>query len=130
MRHATVHPPTAEGQDQAPPDITTMRATANRLLALDAKPIKAEELDTLRLALRGHIELMIPEVERLAGSFAKGDVSRECALAGVREARMRLGLRPGFNSPGQMTVAMKLARSVNALCDHYRILGGAPTTGA
>ncbi|MEV7976229.1 DUF6415 family natural product biosynthesis protein [Streptomyces sp. NPDC086519] len=123
-------PKTADGTaelDQLPPDIATMVATADRLLALDAKPIGADDLDTLRLTLRGQIELMIPLVEQQAGRFPKGDVSRECALACTREAQTRLGLGVGGNSPVRMSVAMKLARSVVALCHHYQSLGGTPS---
>ncbi|MFF4308511.1 DUF6415 family natural product biosynthesis protein [Streptomyces sp. NPDC001507] len=123
MRQATAHPPTAEEQNQAPLDIATMRSTAARILAFDAKPISAEDLETLRIAMRGQIELLIPTIEALAARFPKGDIPRECALAGAREASMRLRLGVGGNRPVRMSVAMKLARSVMALCDHLENLG-------
>ncbi|MFJ3229777.1 DUF6415 family natural product biosynthesis protein [Streptomyces sp. NPDC086787] len=105
-----------------PPDLATMRATARRLLAGDAKPIGGNELEALRLALRGHLQLLIPEVEKLACGLPKGDIPAACAMAGVREAETRLRLGTGENSPVRMSVAMRLARSVNALCDHYTAL--------
>ncbi|MBW8796371.1 MAG: hypothetical protein JF597_23070 [Streptomyces sp.] len=114
-----------EAQQQLAPDIETMRSTAHRFLAPDARPIPTSEVTTLAAALRGHVEELIPTIEAMTRDFPAGDVPSACALVCCREARMRLGLRPGYNSPGQMTVAMKLARSVKALCDHYRILGGA-----
>ena len=43
-------------------------------------------------------------------------------MAGVREAETRLRLGSGDNSPVRMSVAMRLARSVNALCDHHMVL--------
>ncbi|MFF7982020.1 DUF6415 family natural product biosynthesis protein [Streptomyces sp. NPDC007901] len=107
-----------------PPDIATMRSTADRILAFDAKPISPEDLETLRIALRGHIERLIPAVQGLAAGFPKGDIPRECALAGAREASMRLRLGADGSSPVRMSVSMKLARSVVALCDHYENLGG------
>lgn len=108
--------------DQVPPDLATMRASARRLLAEDAAPIGPEELETLRLALRGHIEELIPAVEAMTLGLPKDDIPRACALAGVREARMRLGLGVGDYPPVRMSVAMRLARSVRTLCDHYENL--------
>ena len=43
-------------------------------------------------------------------------------MACTREAYTRLGLGVGDYPPVRMSVAMKLARSVNALCDHYENL--------
>lgn len=113
-----------ETLDQAPPDIATMRSTADRILAFGAEPISNEDLETLRLAMRGQIELLIPTVQALAAGFPKGDIPRECALAGAREASMRLRLGVGGPRPVRMSVSMKLARSVVALCDHFENLGG------
>ncbi|MFD4604100.1 DUF6415 family natural product biosynthesis protein [Streptomyces sp. NPDC058464] len=114
-----------EVQQQLAPDIVTMRRTAHRFLAPDARPIPTDEVTALGSALRGQIDELIPTIEAMTRTLPADDVASACALACTREARMRLGLRPGFNSPGHMTVAMKLARSVKALCDHYENLGGA-----
>lgn len=119
----TARQPAAADRDD-PPDIPTMRSTADRILALDAKPINPEDLETLRINMRGQLELLIHAVQGLAAGFPKGDIARECALAGAREAGMRLRLGAGGSSPVRMSVSMKLARSVVALCDHYENLGG------
>ncbi|MEV5909336.1 DUF6415 family natural product biosynthesis protein [Streptomyces chartreusis] len=115
---------TAAADRDDPPDIPTMRSTADRILALDAKPISPEDLETLRINMHGRLELLIHAVQGLAAGFPKGDIPRECALAGVREAGMRLRLGVGGSGPVRMSVSMKLARSVVALCDHYENLGG------
>jgi uncharacterized protein DUF6415 len=122
--HRTARPAAPTDLDQTPPDITTMRTTARRLLALDARPIGPEELDTLRLTLRGQIELMIPLVEAMTAGLPANDIPAACALAGVDEARLRLQMGVGAYSPVRMSVSMRLARSVMALCDHYENLSG------
>ncbi|MFD8722374.1 DUF6415 family natural product biosynthesis protein [Streptomyces sp. NPDC059629] len=124
MPHRTAQSAATADLDQVPPDIATMRRTAQRFLAPDAQPIANDDLTTLGSALRGQIEELIPTIEAMTRQFPADDVPSACALVCTREARMRLGLRPGYNSPGRMTVAMKLARSVMALCDHYQTLGG------
>ncbi|MET7727739.1 DUF6415 family natural product biosynthesis protein [Streptomyces mirabilis] len=106
-------------------DIETMRESARRLLADDAEVPSPEELEILTLRLRGHMMLAIPEVETAAGRLPKDDIPRYCALACVGEARMRLNLEPGRTLPAGIAHAQRLARSVNALCDHVMNLGGA-----
>ncbi|MBE4740749.1 MULTISPECIES: DUF6415 family natural product biosynthesis protein [Streptomyces] len=117
------HQPAAADRDD-PPDLATMRSTADRILASDAKPVSPKDLETLVIAMRGQIELLVPVVQGLAAGFPKGDIPRECALAGAREASMRLRLGADGGSPARMSVSMKVARSVVALCDHYENLGG------
>ncbi|WP_406380780.1 DUF6415 family natural product biosynthesis protein [Streptomyces sp. NBC_01618] len=119
MPHRTAPSVARAELDQAPPDIATMRTTTHRLLAEHAKPIDPEQLETLRLALYGHLQLLIPIIEAMTLGLPKDNVPRACALACAGEARMRVRLRGGDNPPGRMSVAMRLARSVNALCDHY-----------
>ncbi|MFE5189187.1 DUF6415 family natural product biosynthesis protein [Streptomyces sp. NPDC056628] len=106
-----------------PPDIATMRTAAHRLLDQDAQEPAPEELATLTLQLRGHIQLLIPEVGIRASRLPKNAIPRACALACIGEAEMRLRLGPGDNDAVRRTVATKLARSVNALCDHFENLG-------
>ncbi|MER7936841.1 MULTISPECIES: DUF6415 family natural product biosynthesis protein [unclassified Streptomyces] len=120
----------AAAVDQLPPDIETMRRMSARFPAADAGPIPMGDLVTLRAILRGHLEELIPTIEAMTRAFPAGDIPSRCALAGVQEARTRLGLRPGRDTPGQMTAAMKLARSVAALCDHFESLGGRPPAAA
>lgn len=128
MVQRTAPPSDAADTDRLPPDIETMRRTAARFLAPDARPIPTGDLVMLRATMRGQLEELIPTIEAMTLRFPAGDIPSRCALTGVDEARTRLGLRPGFNAPGQMTVAMKLARSVMALCDHYENLGGQQDT--
>ncbi|MFF3878761.1 DUF6415 family natural product biosynthesis protein [Streptomyces sp. NPDC001978] len=101
-----------------------MREGAHRLLAIGAEPLPDGALEILRLQLRGHIELLIPEVERAALGLPKDDIPRACALACTGEARMRLRLGPGDLIVTRVSVVQKLSRSVRALCDHLENLGG------
>ncbi|MFF2933529.1 DUF6415 family natural product biosynthesis protein [Streptomyces mirabilis] len=107
---------------QRPVDIATMRASARRLLAEGAELPSFGELETLTLLLRGHIMLLIPEVEKAAGPLPEDDIPRACALACIGESRMRLNLEPGRALPAGIAHAQRLARSVNALCDHFENL--------
>jgi hypothetical protein len=119
--NATAQPPTAAEPGQAPPDIDTMRATARRAFATG---LSADDLDTLALALRGHVQLLIPEVQQAAERASKDNVQRHCALACVGDARGKLRLGDGCTPAVRVAVVQKLARCVNALCDHYTTLGG------
>ncbi|MCF0077721.1 DUF6415 family natural product biosynthesis protein [Streptomyces lomondensis] len=101
-----------------------MRVATQRVLAQGAAPLSDEQLETLRLQLRGHIQLLGPEIERAAQRLPKGDSLRECALTSAGEARMRLLLGPGDTVVVRVAVVQKLARSVRALCDQYEQLGG------
>ncbi|WP_329437836.1 DUF6415 family natural product biosynthesis protein [Streptomyces canus] len=119
----------APEQNQDPPDIDTMRATVRRLLGPDdgpdVLPPTAAELDTLALALRGHLDLLTPEVERAAGPRPK-NVAQYCALACVGESRRRLSVRPRPGLESHVAHARRLARVLNALCDHYERIRGRP----
>ncbi|MEG3629734.1 DUF6415 family natural product biosynthesis protein [Streptomyces poriticola] len=109
--------------DQRPLDIDTMRTSAHRLLAGDAEPPTPDELETLTLQLRGHIMLAIPEIAMAAARLPDDDVPRVCALASIAEARMRLSIEAHSSLPAGIAHAQRLARSVNALADHYENLG-------
>ncbi|MGW7758621.1 DUF6415 family natural product biosynthesis protein [Streptomyces violaceusniger] len=124
MATSTTRPPTGEERDQRPLGIRTMRASTRRLLAEGAEPPTADELETLTLRLRGHIMVTVPEVEEMAGRLPRNDTRHACARACIGEARMRMRLEPGTTPPAQIAHAQRLARSVNALCDHYENLGG------
>lgn len=115
-------PDLGEATELLPPDIETMRTSARRLLAGDAIQPAADELATLTLTLRGHMELLAPEVEQAAGRLPKDDIPRYCALACVGEARGKLRARP--EAGGAVAYAYKLARSLNALVDHWETLNG------
>ncbi|MEU2358767.1 DUF6415 family natural product biosynthesis protein [Streptomyces misionensis] len=106
-----------------PPDIATMRETAALLLGPErepnALPPVPENLDTLTLALRGHLELLIPEVEQRARQLPKDSAVRYCANAYVGEARGKLQAGPSPRYGGEAGHARRLARVLRALCDHY-----------
>lgn len=101
-----------------------MRTSARRLLVGDAIQPGPDELATLTLALRGHMELLTPEVEQVAEQLPMDDIPRYCALACVGEARGKLRAGQGPGADGGVAYARKLARSLNALCDHYENLNG------
>jgi hypothetical protein len=107
-------------------DLLTMRVTARRLLGPDGGPDTVpptlHETETLTSTLRGHIELLAPKVEQVAGRLRKDNVSRYCALACVGEARGKLRAAPGPGSSGAVAYARRLARVLNALCTHYEEL--------
>jgi hypothetical protein len=88
------------------------------------EPVSGDELETLVLTLRGHIRVLVPEVEALAGRYPKGDIPAGVAYACVGEARMRLRIGVGQSTAVKASLVWKLARSVRALCDHFENLDG------
>ncbi|MGW7341035.1 DUF6415 family natural product biosynthesis protein [Streptomyces sp. NPDC054808] len=108
-----------------PPDIATVRATVRRLLAEDAAPIEDAEVAEMIARLREDITGLIPAVEALTQTLPKDDVPRACALACIGEARMRLRLGNGDTEPVRLSVAVRMARTANALADHHQALGRA-----
>ena len=113
---------TAPEDDERPLDIATMRECANRMLATDAPLPSWDELRTVTLKLRGHLMLLIPEVEDLVGRRPHGALPGTVARAGVGEARRRLDELPGPTLPRAVSHAQRLARSVEALCRHLERL--------
>lgn len=113
---------TDAGRDQRPPDIQVMRESARILLAEGAELPVLDELETLILTLRGHIHLLIPEVAKAVARQPKDSIPRYCALACIGEAHNKLRLSEGGTPRLRVSVAQKLARVVNALCDHYENL--------
>ncbi|MGW0015763.1 DUF6415 family natural product biosynthesis protein [Streptomyces tendae] len=111
---------------QQPVDIATVRATARPLLAADLEPLAADELAKVTATLREHIADLIPAVEALTRTLPADDVPRACALACIGEARMRLRLGDGDNEPVRLSVAVRLARTANALADHQQTLRRTP----
>ncbi|WP_432020424.1 DUF6415 family natural product biosynthesis protein [Streptomyces sp. 1222.5] len=125
MSKPTVQPPTAEQAANYPPDLATMRRNALRLIGPEQPTPWHDELERLNPLLRGHLQLLIPEVEKLAFPLPANDPPRACAIACLGEARMRLRLGWADATPGlRLSIARKLARSLNALCDHYENLTG------
>jgi hypothetical protein len=107
-----------------PVDIDTMRHSIDRLLGPDALPPASDALATLHYLLRGHLQLIIPEVEQAALKQDKDDVPRYCALACVGEARGKLRAQPRPGEYSALAHARRLARTLTALCDHYEALTG------
>ncbi|MBX9392829.1 hypothetical protein K4749_04310 [Streptomyces sp. TRM72054] len=105
-----------------PIDIGTMRSTAHRLLGDDAEPPSPQELETLTLQLRGHIDLLIPEVETAALRLPRYYPPRDSALTSVWVARrlLRSGPPPGAKEHRE------LAYCLTSLCDRYQELSGSP----
>lgn len=111
--------------DTHPVDVVTMRATICRLLPPDESPApEGAELEALTLLLRGHLELLIPEVEAAASRMPSNDIPRYCALACLGEARQRLRESPSPVPGGAIAHARRLARALHAVCDHYEALTG------
>lgn len=117
-----------------PPDIETMRDVIDRLLdpdalAAGARPLASCELETLTLQLRGHVALMLPEVRQAAEQLPRESVPRYCALIGVVEARERMRAEPTRRYGGPAGYARRLARTLNALCNHWEALAPVDTPG-
>lgn len=126
MTNATGPARGAEEQDQAPPDIAVMRETVALLMDPDAMVLSpaGEELDTLTLMMRGHLEVLAPEVEQAARQLEAGSTPRYTALGCVWEARSRLESEPSARTGGHVAHARRLARVLGALCDQYETIGG------
>lgn len=111
-----------------PVDLVTMRATTACVLGSgdgpDALPPALDDLDTLTAMLRGHLQLLAPEVEQAARRHKEGSISRYRVLGCVWEARARLESRPSGRNGGVAAYTRRLARVLKALCDHYEQLGG------
>ncbi|WP_327229700.1 DUF6415 family natural product biosynthesis protein [Streptomyces murinus] len=96
-----------------PVDIARMRQTVSLLLGPEdqpnALPPAPKDLDTLTLALRGHLELLIPEVGKEAERLPKDSVARYCASACIGEACGKLQTRPAPRADGEVEYARSLA---------------------
>lgn len=74
--------------------------------------------------MRSHLELLIREVAQKAGPRPYS-VPTYCALACVGVACRELGQTPRPVLEARVAHARLLARSIEALADHYERLGGA-----
>ncbi|MEU0967852.1 DUF6415 family natural product biosynthesis protein [Streptomyces sp. NPDC005917] len=122
----TGQPAETEQVEALPLDIPTMRATARRLLAADAGEPAADEVPVLLSTLRGHLELIVPVVERCA-AFKPDDDQRwmapvNCAIIAAADTRraMSAEIHPGADAA--VRHARRLARRLNAMCDHFETL--------
>ena len=116
MKQRTSH---QTAPDQRPVDIPAMRETARRVLGLGEAPPLIEDLDMLTGALRGHVQLLVPEIRALIRTHPAGDLHAGIAQVGIDEAWRRLHTTPGFGREAAYRRAKKLALSVCSLCDHY-----------
>lgn len=107
-------------------DVLVMRQTIALVLPAEDELPPGLDIDTLTTVLRGHMALIVPEVETKALALHKEDIPRYCALACVGEANSKLRARAGRGAYAALVFARKLARSLAALCDHYETLTGMP----
>ncbi|NEB05351.1 DUF6415 family natural product biosynthesis protein [Streptomyces sp. SID13726] len=125
MAHRTV-PEAAAAEVTEPPDIATMRGTVDRLLdpdsVPDALPPAGAELETLTAAVIGHLEILIPQAEAVADRPTVGLMARHGLIACISDARGRLASQPSARYGGPAGHARRLARALNALCNHYEEL--------
>ncbi|WAZ26955.1 DUF6415 family natural product biosynthesis protein [Streptomyces cinnabarinus] len=105
-------------------DIVTMRASVAQVLPPEVTPTDRVVLAALTGMLRGHMHLLIPEVEQAAAALPADDVPRYVALACVGEARGKLDVCPGLMPSDAQAYVRRLGRSLLALCDHYEALTG------
>ncbi|MEW2275777.1 hypothetical protein GTY41_06170 [Streptomyces sp. SID685] len=115
--------PAKQTAGTAPVDTVTMRKTVARALGSEgetgAPPPAPKNLDILIGQLRGHLELLIPEVEQMLARLPKDGTARYCAGACVGEARGKLQARPAPRADGEVEYARRLARILRALLDHF-----------
>lgn len=123
MAHRTTDASTPGLEETAPPDILTMRASASRALPLAGVP-STDDLAILAETLRGHIRVLIPDVEKRALLHPRNATPRISASAAVGEATRKLRMGDDGTVAIRVSVVQKLARSVVALCNHYEALGG------
>lgn len=104
-------------------DIVAMRQTIGRLLPPDVEPLDGADVEKLTGLLREQMERVIPKVRAAAETFPTDDVPRYVAIACINEARGRLGRTAvALRGHDALVYARRLARSLNALCDHYEAL--------
>ncbi|MFF0191151.1 DUF6415 family natural product biosynthesis protein [Streptomyces sp. NPDC005244] len=107
-------------------DVLVMRQTIALVLPAEDELPPGLDVGTLTETLRGHMELIVPEVETKALALHKEDIPRYCALACVSEANGKLRARAGQGAYAALVFARKLARSLATLCDHYETLTSMP----
>ena len=125
MAHRTAPPAVTAELAEPPVDVATMRATARRLLAEDAAPVPADEVPVLISTLRGHLELIVPEVEVCAAQLPENPavtIPAACALVATADVRRLLDVVPRTGYGSAIVHARRLARRVNAMVDHYENL--------
>ncbi|MBA4864334.1 hypothetical protein H1V43_23865 [Streptomyces sp. PSKA54] len=122
MKEITAHQPITAPASTWPLDVATMRAAAAELLGENAQLPRYEDLEVMTSRLRGHLMLLIPEVEDVVSRLPMDDVPGRVAVAGVGEARRRLDTAAGVGLVSAVKYAQNLARSVESLCSHLESL--------
>jgi hypothetical protein len=120
----------AAGSGSVPPDIATMRATARHVLLGGGLFSDLAEAQVLVSTLRGHLHVMLPEVEQLAAHQDDHDLALlvpvNTAIVACTEVRRMLDVEPRLDLYSTRRVAERFARRLNALIDHYENLSAAP----
>ncbi|MEU1278542.1 DUF6415 family natural product biosynthesis protein [Streptomyces sp. NPDC005805] len=133
MQNDTTGPPppgpAAPEPGSPPAGVAGMRDAARRVLALGGAPPSREDLERLTDTLHGYVRLLVPEVRALIRARPADDPPARVAQVGVDEAWRRLHTAPGFGPDAALRHACRVARSVQALCDHYETLNPPITTG-
>ncbi|MGW0705196.1 DUF6415 family natural product biosynthesis protein [Streptomyces sp. NPDC002643] len=130
LRRAPVNaaPPdddTATPMESLPIDTETMRDTTARLLSPHAHQLQPADLLDLTLLCRGHLTLLILEVEAAAARRKpNNDTLTASTWADIDEARRRLNLTLDGRLPHTLAHAQRLARSVDHLLHDLEKLGG------
>ncbi|MFI9340048.1 DUF6415 family natural product biosynthesis protein [Streptomyces sp. NPDC052773] len=87
-----------------------------------AQPPTGAVLELLTSALRGHIELIIPVVERAARKLPQYYSLRDGGLVAVWSARKKLSATVDPGPDGAAAHAVELAYALDFLCDRYESL--------
>lgn len=106
-----------------PLDILTMQETARRVLL---EQLSIGEVEVAAITLRGHIELLVADVQALIRASHPEDREAQVAQVGVGEAQRRLTTPPGHGHDAFRRHARKLAMSVVSLCGHHETLSRPP----
>lgn len=114
----------AQRDERLPVAIETMRTAADKLLADNASFPRYDDLADTTDRLRGHLLLLLPLVEDAARELPGQNATKDCVLATVDNARIRLTAGPGPGLVSATQLARSLARELRALCDHYETLIG------
>jgi hypothetical protein len=102
-----------------PLDVLTMQETARRVLL---EPLSIGEVEVAAITLRGHIELLVADLQALILASTSDTREAQVARVGLGEAQRRLTTPPGLGDDAHRRHAKKLAMSVVSLCGHYENL--------